>query len=370
MAELLTISPKNKVALALKTDELNTVLENATPEQINAWVNNNIPDQGRLKMVIKFLLMKVKTMCLIMAIFLMTPHANAGDDKVVYGLDNRLDEYQVMDEKLKDLGDSTVALVYEKSLVDNGDGTYTFNSNTLRSQKDPVCENEPFIDQQTSAFCSGFLVSPKVVASAGHCVNGYTLFKTAIVFNFKISDNYQDQSQLTVSAEDVYFAVGIISKKQSGNNDWSLIELDRPVLNHIPLALSLRKKKIAIDTPLIVIGHPWGLPRKYDSGGQVQKSSGLYFNANLDTYGGNSGSAVINADTHEVEGILIAGNRDWQRDDVNGCYRTNYCPDSGCPTWEVITRISNLSKALTKYETDNLREVLFEILRRLKAYGY
>lgn len=363
MAELLTISPKNKINLALKADELNAVLENATPEQINAWVNNNIPDQGRLKMVIKFLLMKVKTMCLIMAIFLMTPHANAGDDKVVYGLDNRLDEYQVMDEKLKDLGDSTVALVYEKNLMNNGDGTYTFTSDTLRSHKNPVCEDEPFIDQQTPAFCSGFLASPKVIASAGHCVNEYTLFKTAIVFNLKISDNYQDQSRITVSAEDVYFAVGIVGKKESGNNDWSLIELDRPVLNHIPLTITRRKKKIAINAPLIVIGHPWGFPRKYDSGGQVQKSSGLYFNANLDTYGGNSGSAVLNTETHEVEGILIAGNRDWAKDEAGSCYRTNYCPDSGCPTWEVITRVSNLSKALTKYEIDNLRNVLLEILK-------
>lgn len=59
MAELLTISPKNKVRLALKADELNAVLENATPEQINAWVNNNIPDQGNLRMVIKFLLINV-----------------------------------------------------------------------------------------------------------------------------------------------------------------------------------------------------------------------------------------------------------------------------------------------------------------------
>ncbi|WP_420540401.1 S46 family peptidase (plasmid) [Paenibacillus polymyxa] len=32
-----------------------------------------------------------------------------------------------------------------------------------------------------------------------------------------------------------------------------------------------------------------------------------FFVANLDTYGGNSGSPVFNSDTHEVEGILVRG---------------------------------------------------------------
>ncbi len=44
--------------------------------------------------------------------------------------------------------------------------------------------------------------------------------------------------------------------------------------------------------------------------------------ANLDTYGGNSGSAVFNADGL-VEDILVRGARDYVLDVVNGCFRSN-----------------------------------------------
>ena len=56
------------------------------------------------------------------------------------------------------------------------------------------------------------------------------------------------------------------------------------------------------------------LPRKY-AGGQTsivrENNNSDYFQANLDAYGGNSGSAVINAETHEVEGILVRGSYDF-----------------------------------------------------------
>ena len=42
-----------------------------------------------------------------------------------------------------------------------------------------------------------------------------------------------------------------------------------------------------------------------------QQSADAFFVANLDTYGGNSGSPVFNSDTHEVEGILVRGEADF-----------------------------------------------------------
>ena len=51
-----------------------------------------------------------------------------------------------------------------------------------------------------------------------------------------------------------------------------------------------------------------------------------YFSANLDTYGGNSGSPVFNATDGTVEGILVRGNQDFVIN-VN-CFRSNVLPDS------------------------------------------
>ncbi len=46
---------------------------------------------------------------------------------------------------------------------------------------------------------------------------------------------------------------------------------------------------------------------------------------NLDTYGGNSGSAVFNKDGTIVEGILVRGARDYNINHENGttCFASN-----------------------------------------------
>ena len=55
--------------------------------------------------------------------------------------------------------------------------------------------------------------------------------------------------------------------------------------------------------------------RKVAGGAKVRSNNnGVYFVANLDTYGGNSGSAVFNLQTREVEGILVRGENDYVYD--------------------------------------------------------
>ncbi|OQB98875.1 MAG: hypothetical protein BWX80_03903 [Candidatus Hydrogenedentes bacterium ADurb.Bin101] len=73
-----------------------------------------------------------------------------------------------------------------------------------------------------------------------------------------------------------------------------------------------------------VIGHPSGLPKKIAFGSEtrVRKNDAQgFFYANLDSYGGNSGSPVFNAEDGFVEGILVRGNTDFV---LNGdCFRSN-----------------------------------------------
>jgi hypothetical protein len=79
-----------------------------------------------------------------------------------------------------------------------------------------------------------------------------------------------------------------------------------------------------------VIGHPVGLPAKYAPNATVRDNApAAFFVANLDTYGGNSGSPVFNSDTHEVEGILVRGERDFQTT-PQGCTISFLCPNTGC----------------------------------------
>jgi hypothetical protein len=95
---------------------------------------------------------------------------------------------------------------------------------------------------------------------------------------------------------------------------------------------------ININDPVLVIGHPSGLPTKVAGNAYVRDNSNPYFfTANTDTYGGNSGSSVFNANTGLIEGVLVRGDNDYiTQGSCNVSYR---CTDSGC-MGEAVTRVS------------------------------
>ena len=67
--------------------------------------------------------------------------------------------------------------------------------------------------------------------------------------------------------------------------------------------------------------------------------------ANLDTYGGNSGSPVFNAQNNKVEGILVRGETDFVS---NGqCNVSLVCPSTGC-RGEDVTRATVWSAKVPK----------------------
>ncbi|MCK5174442.1 MAG: trypsin-like peptidase domain-containing protein, partial [Planctomycetes bacterium] len=238
--------------------------------------------------------------------------------KGIYGTDDRQDEYQILDTQLKAVGDSTAAMISLYDLTDNGNGTYSIPSTTLAETylADygwPLCPTEPFINQPSPALCTGFLVAPDMIATTGHCIGDSSICSDmAFVFGFTMINS--STPVVTFDASDVYFCSEIVARLQTADSDWALIRLDRDVLNHAPL-MTRRSGKIADSRDLAVIGHTLGLPRKYADNAWVQENlSPGSFQANMDTFIGNSGSPVINMDTYEVEGVLFAGNPDFVAD--------------------------------------------------------
>jgi V8-like Glu-specific endopeptidase len=84
-----------------------------------------------------------------------------------------------------------------------------------------------------------------------------------------------------------------------------------------------------VGSEVLVIGHPTGLPTKLADGAVIRSLKETYFIANLDTYGGNSGSAVFDANSGLVEGILVRGEQDYVRSS-SGCLASNVCRNDGC----------------------------------------
>ena len=262
--------------------------------------------------------------------------AKAAQDRqrVIYGIDNRKDLYQVKSSKVQAIANAVVALVKTNDLTHESDGSYTLATEQY-SDAYQLCGSEPFVSQPIGCFCSGFLVAPDVVVTAGHCVkNQADLGNIRFVFGFRMTD--AERARTSFPANDVYAGASLIGRQlaQDGT-DWAVVRLDRAVVERKPVKFRTNGK-VGNTQNLFVIGHPCGLPQKYAPGARVRDNTPVpFFVANLDTYGGNSGSPVFNAKSGTVEGILVRGENDFVNNGT--CYVSLVCPTTGC-RGEDVTR--------------------------------
>jgi V8-like Glu-specific endopeptidase len=288
--------------------------------------------------------MKIYQSLLLLASLFITSHLIAASNgaKVIYGEDNRVDVFESQNSAYVELSRSTAGMINSSNIRTAGEET-VISGSTLRSRG--ICAAERFSNQISAANCSGFLVSENVLVTAGHCIRTERDCNTyKWVFDYKVDS--ADQADVTVASESVYSCKRIITRSLDNysKDDYAVIELDRKVSDRRPL--SFRKfGQVSRGAPLVVIGHPTGLPTKIADGAKVRSLANKYFVANLDTYGGNSGSAVFNARTHEVEGILVRGENDYVYDVSRGCQASNKCTDGGC-RGEDVTYITNIPHLL------------------------
>ncbi len=261
---------------------------------------------------------------------------------VIYGDDTRLDYYEVGSDELKILADSTVALVRNANLEVVGDQTHL--KTTAYGPSMGLCQAEPFFFQETLAFCSGSLIAPDIIVTAGHCIRTQvTCDQTKFVFGFKLTDATTMPRQVP---NDMVFGCKtmIHSVADPSGEDFALVRLDRPVTHVKPLAYRTEGALVAGDG-LRVMGHPAGLPLKVAGGASVRTMKDQFLVANLDTYGGNSGSAVFNSIDGKVEGILVRGEMDYIF--KNGCRISNVCAADAC-RGEDVTLFERVLPVLAK----------------------
>lgn len=263
--------------------------------------------------------------------------------RVIYGEDDRKDLSQVKNPAHLEIARSTLALVEKRKVHPREDGNFGL-SLTHFGNSYGLCPEEPFREQSTLAFCSGSLVGPDLVITAGHCISDQVdCDNTLLIFDFAIASGVETPSMAL--GQNVYACKQVIASEAIGSGrDYAVIRLDRAVTDRQPLAFRDQGRIKAGDS-LVVIGHPSGLPTKVADQASVRRVENEYFVANLDTYGGNSGSAVFNASTLEIEGILVRGEMDFKY--KNNCRVSNRCEETGC-RGEDVTRIEMASRHFPK----------------------
>lgn len=211
------------------------------------------------------------------------------------------------------------------------------------NKTDFLCSDEKFFGQPSLSFaCTGFLIAPQILVTAGHCayVNGEISNDTEDrcsvynwMFDYRSDSNINWKNSPIVSAQNIYRCQKIIyavMEESAPYRDFAVIRLDRPVIGRTPLKTA--SSFLLNHEELTMLGHPLGLPLKVTDEASVLQNNPLHesFLTNLDAFEGNSGSPVMNS-RGEVVGLLTGGTPSESLFKKIGetCERVNRCDNQG-----------------------------------------
>ena len=299
----------------------------------------------------------LKTTLNLAAALLVLPFLSyAQDGKSIYGDDNRKDFFE-MSVHMQALADSVVSFWKADKIEALNPGGVKLKTANFGERLN-LCPDEKFREQTIGAFCSGSLVGEDLVMTAGHCVKNETdCQNTRMVFGYGVK-KAGAEAVTTLAASEVYSCAKIVkrflggepgSANPTGQNlgaDFALLKLDRKVSGHKPLPVA-RVTSLKKGEGIFVIGPPVGLPVKLAGFATVRDFSKIgYFVADLDTFGGNSGSPVFSVKTKKIEGILVRGDEDFL-DSPAGCTTQATYEQTG-GRGEDVTKIGVLAADIPK----------------------
>lgn len=268
----------------------------------------------------------------------------ATEQAVVYGDDDRLDWYAHPDPAMRDLTEaSIVALIRPGNLDESDPAAPRVMGRTLQEARD-LCDDQRFLDHPAAANCSGTLIDEDLVITAGHCIDDLDDCRN---YRFVFDYLYEAEGELrALTPDDVYTCEALLVRRNDGDLDYAIVQLDRPVVGHTPAPVRVGDDAVEVGAPMTVIGFGSGIPAKIDTGGAVTNPRADvrdWFGATLDTFGGNSGSGVFDADG-ELVGMLVRGEQDY----VNRgrCTVVNELADDGSDGDEDVTYAWNAIDAL------------------------
>lgn len=183
-----------------------------------------------------------------------------------------------------------------------------------------------FLDQPSAGMCTGFLIAPDIIVTAGHCITeAEDCEKYEWVFDYTSDVPYNsEEGYITIPASKRYKCKEVLATKLiSGSEtiDYAIIRLDRAT-DRVPYRFRTGLKPNLFDS-VDMIGAPSGIPLKLVDNAIVTKNAeSQYFVTNLDAFPGNSGGPVFNKNGF-IEGILVRGPRfgDYEYDEDCDCIK-------------------------------------------------
>ena len=262
----------------------------------------------------------------------------------VYGdSDDRHEVFQAPQDT-QILAQSVPARILKTYLNYTGDinTTYTVAGPELRSGH---CSSIRFAEQILGGphVCTGFLIKEDILVTAGHCFRDpeNDCKDYAWVFDYALK-GAGDRSYTSVSGKNIYSCKRVVSRKYEGFGaiDYTVIQLDRPVVGRVPLKMDLGKV-LAKNLPVFIIGYPSGLPQKVADNSTIISDPGPQnFETDTDAFQGNSGSPVFDGTTGYVIGIVSSGQNDYFNNGT--CKDVRVCRDGDKCIMSKMSNVKNM----------------------------
>ena len=202
-----------------------------------------------------------------------------------------------------------------------------------------LCPSEPFwcqpsvVERLAESYgdygYTGYLIGPDRVLTCWHGWEYFSHAPQVAIFDYAARSSCDDLVELPSSS--VYsvslYPQSIASTPGDSNvccGDWVVLKLERPVTDRVSAMPLLAAP--AVGRPVYTLGYPCGLPLKLADNARVLSRTSIGFRADLDTYTGNSGSPVFDAETHALLGIVIEAQKDegdFEPSPTQRCYVSN-----------------------------------------------
>lgn len=241
---------------------------------------------------------------------------------VIYGEDSRKNIGPSMTDAKPSSQSAATALILRNDEIKK-------TPQTLLQTMPLLCKDEKFLTEPVQGFCSGVLIAPDKLLTAGHCFRGKKeCEESSVIFGFTAA-----KAKGKINPYDVYRCKEIvvrentIVKKDLWSLDYAVIQLDRPVKDVLPVKIASQADLPKVGDVVISLSHPLGLPLKQDIAKILPyKSEAHFLRVGVDTFSSSSGSPLFNQ-AGELVGILSEGADDLIAEELDEARRN---PDGPC----------------------------------------